>query len=165
MDKFNPPQSLNFNQENLAQVWRRWKSEFTFCMTATESDGKDNKIKASILLTCIGDKGREVYSTFTLAEADKLKLDKIIEKFDEYCEPVKNITFIRHTFFSCKQVEGQRFDEYLTELKKKAQDCEFGALKDDLIKDILMCGVNDERLRARLLRMPNVTLKEATEQG
>ena len=48
MDRFNPPQSLNFNQENLAQVWRRWKSEFTFYMTATESDGKDNKIKASI---------------------------------------------------------------------------------------------------------------------
>ena len=164
MDKFNPPQSLNFNQENLSQAWKRWKSEFTFYMTATESDGKENKVKSSILLTCIGDKGREVYSTFNLAEADKLKLDKILEKFDEYCEPVKNITFIRHKFFSCKQEEGQRFDEYLTELKKKAQDCEFGGLKDELIKDILICGLSDDRLRGRLLRMPKVTLKEATEQ-
>ena len=118
------------------------------------------------MLTCIGEKGREIYSTLAFdVEADKMKRQKIIDKFDMYCEPVKNITYIRHRSFTCKQIEGQRFDEYLTELKKRALDCEFGDLREDLIKDILICGIHDCKLRERLLRMPKVTLKDATEQG
>ena len=127
---------MNFNQDNLSQAWKRWKSEFDFFMIATESESKSEKVKSSILLTCIGEKVCEIYSTLTFdVEADKMKLQKIIEKFDMYCEPVKNITYIRHRFFTCKQI-GQRFDEYLTELKKRALDCEFGDLHEDLIKDI-----------------------------
>ena len=97
MEKLNPPQSLNFNQDNLSQAWKRWKSEFDFFMIATESESKSEKIKSSILLTCIGEKGREIYSTFTFDEEDdKMKLQKILEKFDTYCEPIKNITYIRN---------------------------------------------------------------------
>ena len=98
------------------------------------------------MLTCIGEKGREIYNTLTFdAEADKMKLQKIIKQFDMYCET-------SHRFFRCKQMEEQRFDEYLTELKKRALDCEFGDLREDLIKDILICGINDDKLRERLLR-------------
>ena len=166
MDKLNPPQALHFSEENLSQACKRWKGEYEFFMIAIESDTKADKIKSSIFLTCIGVKGREVYSTFTFeSEDDKLKIKKIIERFDAYCEPVKNITYIRHNVFTCKQTEGQRFDEYLTELKRRALDCEFGNLREDLIKDILICGIHEEKLRERLLQMPKVTLKEATEQG
>ena len=92
MEKLNPP--LNFNQDNLSQAWKRWKSEFDFFMIATASESKSEKVKSSILLTCIGEKGHEIYSTLTFdVEADKMILQKIIEKFDMYCEPVKNITY------------------------------------------------------------------------
>ena len=46
-----------------------WKSGFEFYMWATESDQKSDKIKASILLTCIGECGREIYETFDFANA------------------------------------------------------------------------------------------------
>ena len=35
-----------------------------FFLTATESYFKSDKVKTSILLTCIGSKGREIYETF-----------------------------------------------------------------------------------------------------
>ena len=76
---------------NPSEKWKTWKSGFDFYMCATESDQKSDKIKASILLTCIGEPGREIYETFDFANAaDKLKLDPILQKFESYCSPRSN---------------------------------------------------------------------------
>ena len=112
--------------------------------------------QVSILLTCIGPKGRDIFSTFTFAaESDSDKLEKVIEQFDTYCQPRKNVTFLRHKFFTCKG-KSQRFDDYVTDLRHRAKDCEFGTLKEGLIKDILIVGLNDLRLREHLLRDLNL---------
>ena len=39
-------------------------------MTVTEKDSKDDKLKTWMLKTCVGQKGREIYETFTLDSAD-----------------------------------------------------------------------------------------------
>ena len=58
-----------------------------------------------------------------------------------------------------KQKEGKRFDEFMTQLKKLSIDCEFGELKNYLIKDIVVIGVIHNSLRERMLREPNLILK------
>ena len=59
-----------------------------------------------------------------------MKLQHIIDKFDEYLNPRKNITFLRFKFFSYNQGEGQLTDDYVTELKARSQQCEFGDLRE-----------------------------------
>ena len=46
----------------------------------------------------------------------------------------------------------------MTQLKKLSSDCEFGELKNSLIKDIVVIGVTDNSMRERILREPNLTL-------
>ena len=114
MDKFKPPTEFNF-EGNVGTKWKAWKKSFQFYMTATEADGKDDKIKTSILLTCIGDKGREIYETFDFTNADdNLKLTPVLEKFDSYCNPRVNTTIARHQFFTYRQSEGQSFANFVT---------------------------------------------------
>ena len=72
---------------------------------------------------------------------------KIIEEFDEYCIPCKNITFLRYKFFTHRQVEGLPFDEFVTSLRKLFADCEFDELNSSLIRDITVVGVTSNRLR------------------
>ena len=38
------------------------------------------------------------FNTFIFAEGEKDKLDKLIEKFQNYCIPKKNTTMERHKF-------------------------------------------------------------------
>ena len=90
---------------------------------------------------------------------------KIIEKFDEYCIPCKNITFLRHIFFTHRQVEGQLFDEFVTSLRKLSADCEFGGLNSSLIRDIIVVGVTSNRLREHMLRESNLSLEQALKLG
>ena len=53
----------------------------------------------------------------------------------------------------------------MTKLKKLSSDCEFGELKNSLIKDIVVIGVTDDSLPERMLREPNLTLEKAIALG
>ena len=88
----------------------------------------------------IGQKGREIYETFNFDNpGDEIKLLSVLEKFSEYCNPRKNITMLRHKFFTYRQYEWQTFDNLVTELKKKlSSECEFETLYDSLIKYMIV---------------------------
>ena len=107
-----------------------WPKLFPFYLTATEKDNKDDMIKTPMLLTCICQKGREIYKTFTFDSADdEMKLEPVLNKFSQCCNPRKNVTILRHKFFTYRQLEGQSFHDFITELKKLSVEYEFGNLR------------------------------------
>ena len=100
MERLKPPASFNFDDENLPREWKKWKKHFEFYLIATETDGKSNKVKSAILLSSIGNKGREIFDTFTFAEeAQRQDLEAVLQKFEDYCSPRKNITMQRYKNF------------------------------------------------------------------
>lgn len=64
-------------------------------------------------------------------------------------------------FFTRAQGPNEPIDAYVTDLKNKAKDCEFAQLTDELIKDRVVCGVNNNTVRARLLRETDLNLAKA----
>ena len=159
-----PPTVLSFDG-NISDAWTIWKQEFLLYLDATETSSKPDKVKSSILLSCIGKRGREIYNTFTFAEGDNMKTSKILEQFDQYCLPQKNLTFLRYNFFTYRQKEGETFDEFTTQLRKLSHDCEFSTLQDSLVKDMIIIGTNDKALQERLLRDPEMDLLKAIRHG
>ena len=49
----------------------------------------------------------------------------------------------------------------ITDLRRRAEYGEFGALKDSLIRDQIVVGINDPKLRERLLRETDLSLEKA----
>ncbi|XP_057290719.1 uncharacterized protein LOC130613381 [Hydractinia symbiolongicarpus] len=151
---------------NLREHWKKWKQELEFYLVATEKDSKSMKVKSSILLTCIGPQGREIYNTFSFNDDEEaMDFDLIINKFNEYFLPKRNITLLRHKFFTYKQKEGQSFAEFVIQLKKLSKDCEFNDLRESLMRDVIIVGVSDDRLRERMLREPDLNLDKALQLG
>ena len=143
--KVPPPKELNLDSnENISEAWKQWKKGFQFFLVATETDKKDDKVKTSTLLTCIGQRSREVYYNFTFDDpADAMKYETVIEKFDSHFCTKSNITFLRFKFFNVKQQENQPVDDFINELRTKAQECEFLELTESLIRDRTVCGINN----------------------
>jgi len=80
--------------------------------------------KIALLLTIAGADAVEVYNTFQFEEeANKKKLDKVLEKFDAHCLSKRNETYERYVFRTRMQHEGEAFDYFLTDLKIKAKTC------------------------------------------
>ncbi|CAC5366984.1 unnamed protein product [Mytilus coruscus] len=106
-------------------------------------------------------KGREIYNTFNFGEYEADKLDVLLKKFEDYCTSKKNATVIRHRFNTRVQSSNESIDQYLTDLKLIAKNCEFEHLKDGLIRDRIVCGTNSSRVKERLLREDGLTLDKA----
>ena len=60
-----------------------------------------------MLLTCTGQKGRKIYKAFTSnSPDDETKLEPVLNKFSKYCSPRKNVSILRHKFFTYRQLDG-----------------------------------------------------------
>ncbi|UYV83644.1 K02A2.6-like [Cordylochernes scorpioides] len=148
---------------NVAENWRRFKQRLMLYLEATEKATKPDKLKVAILLNFIGEEALEVFNTFHLKEDEAENFDLVINKFDDFCEPKKNVIFERFKFFSATQKDGESIDSFITELKGLSTSCEFESQKDSLIRDRIVYGIQDKALQERLLREPNLTLLKAIE--
>lgn len=157
-----PPSGLQFTG-NVSENWKLFKQRFNLYLTASGANTKPDETQASIFLHVIGEEGLAIYNTFTFADGMEMKLKSVMEKFEDYCTPKKNITYCRHRFFTCVPKSDDTIDQYVTELRTRAKLCDFGNLLDSLIRDRIVCGILDEKMRERLLREPDLNLEKAIQ--
>jgi len=77
----------------------------------------------------------------------------VIDKFREYCTPRKNEVFERYKFIELTQVIGEFIDSFAAALRLRAKDCGFGDQTESLIRDRIVFGCVDTRVKERLLRV------------
>ncbi|VDI68163.1 Hypothetical predicted protein [Mytilus galloprovincialis] len=99
----------------------------------------------------------ELYLTATGIEEKSEKIDSRVTVSRERISR----TFV--TFFTRNQGPHENIDSYVTDLKNKAKPCEFEHLSDGLIRDRIVCGIQSEGCRARLLREADLTLRKAID--
>ena len=116
-------------------------------------------------MTVIGPEAQEVYTTFEWEnEGDEEKIKLVLDQFKAYCEPKKNIPFERYCFNQRQQQTGETYDQYKTALKKLAEGCDFAKITpDEILRDRLLFGIADNKVRERLLRETNLTLEKTDD--
>ena len=159
---FRIPDPLSF-EGNVAENWRRFKQEYDILVEATYS-ANSKKSKAAILLNHAGPDAIERARSFTYTDGEtKDDPDVLARKFEELCKPYRNVTMERHKFNTRRQGQSESFGTYLSDLRNKASTCEYGVLKDEMIRDNIVCGINSDKIRALLLRESDLTLKKAID--
>lgn len=88
-------------------------------------------------------------------------VESLVATLNEHFVGKLNLPFTRYQFRLCIQQAGEAVDEWLLRLKEAADCCDFGGLRDSLIRDQLIAGCKSEHLRRKLLAMDNVTLEQA----
>ncbi|CAI5693955.1 unnamed protein product [Oreochromis niloticus] len=176
-DGFRRPELLVFTG-NIAEKWRVFEEEYDIFIAAAHSD-KDARTRAFILLNLAGSEAIERERAFVYAptvhagEGEHRRLvteaesrgdpECLKRKFRELCNPQTNITMERHKFNTRNQRPDETIESYVSDLKNKAGSCRFGQLKDELIRDRLVCGINSDNMRKQLLRDSDLTLSKAIE--
>jgi hypothetical protein len=158
MADIRQPDELVLLTGNIAENWRKFRQEFELYMIASGHDGKPEKQKVALLLHVARKQAIDVFNTFALTEEQKADYDVVVQRFETYCSPKTNETYERYMFNSRKQFEGEAVEQFVTELKIRAQSCNFGDLRDSMIRDRLVLGITSQRVRERLLREEDLTL-------
>lgn len=161
-----PPTPLDIHDQNAAEKWKKFDLAWNSYALATELNKKSEAVQVATLLTVIGEEARDVYSTFTdwAAEGDEKKIAPVLQKFAEYCQPRKNVPFERYRFNRRTQEAGESYDQYKTALRKLAEGCDFDTITpDEMLRDRLIFGIRDSKVRERLLRESKLTLGKTDE--
>ena len=146
MAQYRSPQPLNF----LEPKWDAWKSTFMTFRLVTELNKKSGEIQIASLKYCMGPEADEVLKTFGLSTESLKLFDTVLQKFDEYFKPKVNIIRLRRIFQRRMQETNESEEAYIRALYLYAEDCNFGELKRERIRDQFITGVTDERLQEKL---------------
>ena len=125
---------------------------------------KADEVRVASLLNVVGKEGLDMYETFQWEDASHaLKIDKVLEKFEERCVPARNETYERFVFFKREQLPSESLDCYITAFLKLSENCGFGTLRESLVRDRLILGVKDDRIWEKLLGKRDLDLDKAVE--
>ena len=118
--------------------------------------------KVAFFLHCIGTEGLKIYNGFQFEnEPDSKILQKVLKKFNEYTLGQTNETYERYVFNSRIQEEQESIDAYVTVLRNLAKPCNFcDCMRDSLIRDCIVLGVNNNATRKKLLQIRAHTLNQ-----
>ncbi|XP_076830306.1 uncharacterized protein LOC143476162 isoform X2 [Brachyhypopomus gauderio] len=170
LDKdLEPTTRMNFIQQpeelkltgNVSENWKRFKQSFELYSLAIGLETEERKV--ALLQTVAGRAALDVYNTFVFTEEEKDNYEVVMKKFEEYCTPRKNETYERYVFRNRLQKESESFEQYVTDLRLKSQSCNFEALRDSMIRDQIVIGVQDNKIRMQLLKETKLTLEKAID--
>lgn len=156
MDGLKPPSQWCMDSTNLSKSWKIWKEEFTLYLELALPEAEE-KTRVKLFYYLIAEPGRELCGTLIGAQA-RVTVSDLMGKMDEHCNPKVNETVERYRFFARNQTSGETIDKYVTDLRMLASTCNFGQLKDSLMRDRIVCCTYSSGWRERLLREDNLTL-------
>ena len=69
----------------------------------------------------------------------------------------------RFKFHSRFRKQGESVSTFVAELRSLSEYCNFGDTLEVMIRDRLVCGINDDSIQRRLLAEQDLTYKKAVE--
>lgn len=155
---------INLKASNMATEWKNWLSHFHIYLVASKLSEESNARKVALLLHHMGPECLQIFNSFERSLTE-VKYNDLVKLFGDYFVPQVNLTMERHTFFTRKQNGGESIDDYITVLRNLSITCDFGELKNDLVKNVFICGLssNLQHIKERLLSEGDVTLDRAVQ--
>lgn len=87
------------------------------------------------------------------------------QKLDSYFSLKKNVVFERYKFNSRVQEPGESVDSFVTALYTLAETCEYGMIRDELIRDRIVIGLCNTHASERMQLRNDLTLEKAFEMA
>ena len=150
---------------NLASNWKKFKRAWDNYAIVARLNRFEEEFKTATFLSCIGEEAMEIFEGLDFASEDeRTKFDIVVKKFQDLCLGETNETYERFLFNSRQKNETETVDQYITALRTLAKTCNFCAcLRDSLIRDRLVIGINNNALQKKLLQDRNLTLAKAID--
>jgi len=153
-----PPDGFDFSN---SANWPKWIRRFERFRIASGLIDKPEEYQVNSLLYTLEDAADDILSVLPLFEADKKKYDKVKSAFETHFVGTHNVIYERAKFNLRYQEQGESAESFITSVHTPAENCKFGALRDELTRDRIVVGILDKKLSERLQLDSTLTLKTA----
>ena len=147
---FGAVPSMNWEVDSLEQSWKTFKNHVKFVFSGPLKE-KSEEEKCSYLMIWVGEKGREIYSTWNLSEEEQKVIKNYYDKFENYVKPRTNLIYNRYKFQSKIQQEDT-FEQFCTSLQVLVKDCDYDK-PEEMVRDRIVFGVKSSKVREKLINV------------
>ena len=148
--------------DSAIEDWTSYEERFRLFFEA--NDIKDNGKQLAIFLTTCG---AATYKLLRSLAAPKkpadVSLTELWKLAAEHYHPQPSLAVQRFRFNSRICQAGESVAAYVAELRQLSEHCDFDDTLEDMLRDRIVCGIQDQRTQRRLLAESKLTLKKAFE--
>ena len=152
--KLNPPDKFDFTDPG---QWSRWRARWRRYREASGLHTRPEKEQINTLIYAMGEQAEDVLLSRGI---DESSYAAVLVSFDTYFGVRRNLIAERATFNRMCQVEDS-MDIFVHKLYRQAEYCEYGDLREQLIRDRIVVGVADDELSTKLQAETELTLDDA----
>ena len=145
------------NNPNQPDMWPKWLRHFERHRIASGLQNKSNQEQVGTFLYAKGDCADAIVKTLSINEVKKA--------LNSYFAARRNVIVERARFNRRRQNPGEFVDTFIQDLYRFAENCEYGTLKDELIRDRIIVGVLGDTLSDRLQAKSDPTLADAARMS
>ncbi|KAK7090521.1 hypothetical protein V1264_010305 [Littorina saxatilis] len=153
-----PPKSY----DGTPASWPKWRQRFQRYRNGSALAAKPKQQQVSVFLYTMGETADDILLTMNIDEADDATTyETLLTAFNTHFDTQKNIIVERAKFNKRVQKAEEGVEAFIQDLHKLAEDCSFGTLKEELIRDRIVVGVLNDSLSNDLQSQAKLTLVEA----
>jgi len=151
--------------------WKRWRRSFEFYIAAkgVTSDVQ----KRALLLHTAGMAVQDLFETLSdpgppggNADDAASAYDVAMRTLDAHFSPKLNTPYERHVFRQMKQESKETVDQFVSRLRRQAENCEFGEQLEENVRDQVIDKCSSSLFRRKLLEKgQTLTLTMAQDLG
>ena len=143
-------------------AWTIWRRKWLDYSLLTKLSEQPVEYQCALLRYTFTDETRNIYESFNLSTEDATNPNRILDALETFSLGMVNETPERHLFNSRKQDDGEKFDDFLTDLTILSKNCKFCAdCYPGLLRDRIVGGIQDDKIRQTLLADNKLTLEQA----
>ena len=136
--RLEPPPSFSFKA---LDQWPKWKRCFAQYRLASGLSTKSNERQTSTLLYCMDEDAEDTLTSTDISAEERRSYAAVIAKFDAFFQVRKNSIFERARFNRRSQKEEESVEQFITSLYSLAESCDYGAMKDEMIRDCIVVKI------------------------
>ncbi|KAJ8027406.1 hypothetical protein HOLleu_32542 [Holothuria leucospilota] len=146
------------------ETWTEYVERMEHFFDANEI--AENEKRKAVLLSSVGPKTYKLMKTLLSPATPRDKtFTELVKLVKEHECPKPSPIVQRFKFNTRKQKERETVAEYVADLRRIAEYCEYGDKLEEMLRDRIVCGVKDIRTQRRLLSETTLDFKKALEMA
>ena len=155
-------ENFDFSQP---ERWPSWIRRFERFRHASGIVGQSEESQVNTLIYSMGDKAEDILRSLDIPEADLKRYDKVKDKFEQYFVKRRNVVFERAKFNTRVQKEAESVDDFITDVYRLAEHCEFSELHNEMVRDRIVVGIKNSQLSEKMQLDRKLTLEKAVSMA
>lgn len=148
--------------DSTKEEWPQYVERLGFFFDANGIDSAEKK--RAVLLAVVGPATFRVLRNLTCPKKPgEVSYEDIVKMLIDHFSPIPSEIMQRFKFNSRSRKPGESVSTYVAELRALAEFCNFGDTLEVMLRDRIVCGIEDRAIQRRLLAEPNLTFKQALD--